>query len=119
MGILDFLLNKNKKDEKNEETNFSKPVESDKLSNDFINLDPYIEIKNDQEIKLLSILATSIASGDSPESTFVVKKVLKRNPEVKKITIIAASIAAMDSDEVSLVVKNIKKRKEHCNVEKI
>lgn len=107
MGLLDFLFKGNRQELKKEQ--LSEPIEE--VNNDFVDIVPYIEATK-EETKLVSLIATSIATGDSPESSFVIKKVLKRNPEAKKISLIAASIAAIESNGSPLVVKRIQKRKE-------
>lgn len=109
MGLLDFFFKRN---EQELEKNQSPSLESENVSNKYVDIEPYIEITDEKETKIVSILATSIASGDSPESKFVVKKVMKRNPEARKIAIIASSIAATESTDSKLVVKKIQKRKE-------
>ncbi|MDT2864396.1 hypothetical protein [Vagococcus carniphilus] len=106
MGLFDFLFKGNKQE--SEEKHLSKIVKEE--NDDFVDVAPYIEATK-EEAKLVSLIATSIATGDSPESSFVVKKVLKRNPEAKKISLIAASIAAIESNGSPLVVKRIQKRK--------
>lgn len=63
------------------------------------------------DVKLVSILATAIATGDSPESHFIVKKVLQRNEEVKIISLITASIAAGQQDNSQLLIKKIYQKK--------
>lgn len=108
MGLLDFLF-KEKKQEL--QTNQSPISEFETTSDKYVSIEPYIETTV-EKIKLVSIIATSIASGDSPESQFVVKKVLKRNPEAKKIALITASVAATESKDSILIATSIKKRKE-------
>lgn len=63
-----------------------------------------------EDFQLVSVIATAIAAGDSPESQFVVKRIMQRNPEVQKVALISASLAAEYETESQLVIKNIKKR---------
>lgn len=69
-------------------------------------LTKYIQA-NDQDRELVSVIATSIAAGDSPESEFRIKSVMVRNPEYERVALISAAIAAGDGQEVELRVKNI------------
>ncbi len=114
MGLLDFLFKSNKQESEGKQTS-----EADvQVVDEYVDIEAYIETTNEEK-KLLSLIATSIASGDSPDSTFVVKKVLKRNPEARKISLIAASIAAIESNGSPLIVKKIQKRKGEKDVKKV
>lgn len=64
-----------------------------------------------EDYSLVSVIATAIAAGDSPESEFVIKSIQQRNPEVKQVSLIAASIAAQEAENSSFVVKRIAKKK--------
>jgi sulfite reductase alpha subunit-like flavoprotein len=60
--------------------------------------------------ELVSVIATAIASGERPESQFVVKRILERNPEAKLVALITSSIAAGNSQTSRLVVKRMAKK---------
>lgn len=63
------------------------------------------------DAKHVSLIATAIASGDRPESEFVVKRIWQRNPEAVLVTLIASSIASGDGPDSQLTVKNIYRKK--------
>lgn len=64
-----------------------------------------------EDFQLVSVIASSIAAGDYPESQFSVKRILKRNPESLTVSLIASSIAAGDYPDSQFVVKSIKRKK--------
>ncbi|OJG38594.1 hypothetical protein RV01_GL002380 [Enterococcus dispar] len=57
------------------------------------------------------MVATSIAANNQPESSFIVKKIMKKNQEAELVAVIAASIAAEMKPESEFVVKKIYQRK--------
>lgn len=63
-----------------------------------------------EEYRLVSVIATAIAAEDSPNSQFIVKKILKRNPEAKTVALIAASLASEVSTGNQLQVTKILKK---------
>ncbi|MBO1305159.1 hypothetical protein JZO70_03230 [Enterococcus sp. 669A] len=63
------------------------------------------------EYELVSLIATAIATGDQPESQFVVKKIMQRNPEAQLVSVIAASLAAGSNEESQLSIRKLSKRK--------
>ncbi|MGM0213683.1 hypothetical protein [Enterococcus sp. AZ109] len=63
-----------------------------------------------KDYELVSVIATAIATGDQPESQFVVKKIMKRNPEAQLVSVIAASLAAGSSEDSQLSIRKISKR---------
>jgi len=99
----------NKKAEKI--SNTSKPSETTAESTDQWKEVPAFIAASPDDYEKVSVIATAIASGDSPESRFVIKRILQRNPEAREVAIIATSIAAEASDNSLMVVKNIKKKK--------
>ena len=64
--------------------------------------------KKDQEIPTL--IATSLAANDRPESQFVIKKIQEHNPEAQLVALIASSVASQDRPESRFVVKSIYKK---------
>ena len=73
------------------------------------NLPGFIETDS-SEYQLVSVIASAIAAGDNPDSTFNIKRILKRNPEVSLVSAIAVSIAAGDSPESQFLVQKIQKK---------
>lgn len=63
-----------------------------------------------EEYNEVALIATAIAAGDYPESTFKVKSILKRNPEAHVVSLIATSIAAGNNPESQFQIKTIKKK---------
>lgn len=59
----------------------------------------------------VSIIATAIAAGDRPDSSFTVKRVLKRNPEVELVSLIASCLAAEALPDSQFCIKKIAKKK--------
>ncbi|MCB5953291.1 hypothetical protein LI951_14550 [Enterococcus sp. BWT-B8] len=70
---------------------------------------PYIEASA-EDYELVSLIVTAIATGDQPESQFVVKKILQRNPEAKLVSLIATSIAAGTNESSQFVIRKIVKK---------
>ena len=70
----------------------------------FIETDP-------SEYELVSVVASAVAAGDNPDSTFTVKKILKRNPEATLVSAIALSLAAGDNPDSQFTIQKIQKRK--------
>ncbi|WP_404996577.1 hypothetical protein [Caldifermentibacillus hisashii] len=68
----------------------------------------FIDIEKN-EYKLPAIISASIAAGDQPNSTFKIKRILKRNPEAHLVSLIATSLAASCYPESSFVIKSIKR----------
>lgn len=72
---------------------------------------PFYISNDDGNNARVSIVATSIAANDQPESSFIVKKIMKKNQEAELVAVIAASIAAEMKPESEFVVKKIYQRK--------
>lgn len=70
----------------------------------------YIDVGG-TERELVSVIASSIAAGDYPESKFVIKKVQKINPEARTVSIIATALATGNDPKSKFTIKKIKKRK--------
>lgn len=103
MGIFDWFKRKNS--ESTEE------IIVHEENDGWEELPAYIPASADQHT-LVSIVATSIAAGNNPDSKFTVKKVWQRNPEVDLVSVIATSIAAGDFPDRQLKIKKISKKKE-------
>lgn len=67
----------------------------------------FIPVEDEAERKRVSVIATSIAAGDRPESEFSVTRVDALNPEYKRVSLVAASIAAQDRPESSMTCVRI------------
>ncbi len=77
----------------------------------WIDIPDIYSLLSQKEYQLVSIVATAIATGEFPESRFVIKKIAKRNPEAKRSChYCEPSIAAELSEESQLVVKRISKQ---------
>lgn len=108
MGIFARLFKK-------EETHLEIPqpssetIEKMKTEEEWKAVPAYIDA-NAEDYELVSLIATAIATGNQPESQFVVKKILQRNPEATLVSIIATSLAAGVNEESQFVVKKIVKK---------
>lgn len=67
----------------------------------------FTAVTDEAECKRVSLIATSIAAGDKPESEFSVTRVDALNPEYKRVSLIASAIAANDRPESSLTCVRI------------
>lgn len=74
-------------------------------------LPSFIAVHDAKEIERVSVIASAIAAGNYPDSTFRVKTILQRNPEVKLISLLAASIAVGQAENSQLAMKHIYKKK--------
>ncbi|AQP54525.1 hypothetical protein CBF34_01415 [Vagococcus penaei] len=112
MGLFTRLFKKESKALPIEPSNRSIDTNSEDrtLRDEWKAVPAYIEA-NAEDYQLVSLIATAIATGDQPNSQFVVKKILQRNPEAKLVSLISASIAeASNTSSHSLVVKKIYKK---------
>ena len=69
-------------------------------------LDAFVPAK-EEDVTLVSVIASALAARDYPESEFKVTRVLERSSEATTVSVIAAAIAAGASTDSQLVVKNI------------
>lgn len=107
MGILQLLFGKNKVDieVKSPATTIVNQEQDDwELLPGYIPAEP-------EDTRLVTLIASSIATGDQPESEFRVKKIWQRNPEVVTVSLIATSIASIDRPDSQLVVKSVYRKK--------
>lgn len=103
MGIFEKLFGNRKLSEKASAETLQPqecPVE------DWKEIPGYAEADRD-ESAFVSAIATAIASGDQPNSSFAVKKVSKRNPEAELIGILAACMASGEASGKHFAVKRI------------
>ncbi|MGT2832163.1 hypothetical protein [Streptococcus halotolerans] len=108
MGILKRLFSKSK-----ESHNFPKSEENNRsysVVEEWEDVPAYIPATS-EDFQLVSVIASSIAAGDNPDSQFKVKRILKRNPESLIVSLLASSIAAGDNPDSQFVVKSIKRKK--------
>lgn len=63
------------------------------------------------EYTTVSVIATALAAGSAPNSSFEVKKILKRNPEAELVSVIAAAVAAGEAPNSQFIVKKIYQRR--------
>ena len=108
MGIFARLFKK-------EETHLEVPQSTSEIIDELYVEDEWKAVPayidaNAEDYELVSLIATAIATGDQPESQFVVKKILQRNPEAKLVSIIATSIAAGGNEKSQFVVQKISKK---------
>lgn len=109
MGLLANLF---KKKSTNDDVNLITHEEPDKrsVSDEWKAVPGFIPTSPDEYVKV-SLIASSIAIGDYPNSEFIVKKIYKRNPEVQTVSIIAASLASdYVGDDRQVRVTNIYKK---------
>lgn len=107
MGIFQRLFGKtnDKTDEEIPKSTFENRENSDwELLPGYVLADP-------NDVTLVSLIASSIASGDKPDSEFNIKKIWQRNPEVVMVSLIATSIASIERPNSQLVVKSIYRKK--------
>lgn len=108
MGIFKRLFSKSR-----ETTNISEIKEKNRhqtVDEAWEEVPAYIPATS-EDFQLVSVIASSIAAGDHPDSHFKVKRILKRNPESLTVSLIASSIAAGDYPDSQFVVKTIKRKK--------
>ena len=73
-------------------------------------LPPYLPV-DPAEHATVCVVASAIAAGDHPQSTFTVERVSVANPEYQLVTCIATALAAGDSPSSSFFVQRIYKQK--------
>lgn len=83
-----------------------KEVLPEKVTDNWREVPFYIE-ETLPEKKLVSLVATAIASEDQRGSEFVVKRILVKNPEAQLVSLIATAIASGEQPEAEFVVKKI------------
>lgn len=105
MGVIERLLGRRKKIIEQPKNNVLEEKETE-----WQQLPAFID-SAESEHQLVSLIATSIAAGDYPNSQFVVKKIMKRNPEVHLVSLIAASLEAAAMNGSRLNIKGIAKKK--------
>lgn len=108
MGLLSNFFKKKSVDDAKINSNESKLDNG--IPEEWKTVPEYIETDSSEYLKV-SLIASAIASGDYPESEFVVKKIYKRNPEAKIVSIIAASLATdYVSENSQIQIKGIYKK---------
>ena len=65
-----------------------------------------------EEHTVACVIASAIAAGDRPASSFKVRSVSITNPEYRRVAVIATALAAGACTESAFTVKNIYKMKE-------
>jgi len=70
----------------------------------FIETDP-------SEYELVSVITSAVAAGDNPDSSFEIKKILKRNPEVTLVSTIVLAVAAGDNPDSQFTINKIQAKK--------
>ena len=63
------------------------------------------------EYELVSVIASAVAAGDNPDSSFEIKKILKRNPEVTLVSTIALAVAAGGNLDSQFTINKIQTKK--------
>ncbi|EOH97804.1 hypothetical protein [Enterococcus pallens] len=111
MSLFNKFFKKNKIEQMDQPTAKSMKEESPAKDNDGWEEVPAFIATDPKGYPLVSLIATAIATGDQPDSQFVVKRILKRNPEAKQVALIAASLAAGAHPDSQLSVRKISKRK--------
>lgn len=105
MGLFERLFHSKKAVESVE----NKELPKKKESGEWKAIPGYIPA-NKSEYQVVAPIATAIAAGDQPESTFIVKHIAKRNPEAQLVAVIVSSIVAADRPESQFVIKSIKEK---------
>ena len=108
MGIFKRLFSKSK--EATDRPKIEERNRSQTIDEEWEEVSAYIPATS-EDFQLISVIASSIAAGDHPDSQFKVKRILKRNPESLTVSLIASSIAAGDYPDSQFVVKSIKRKK--------
>lgn len=106
MGLFSRLFTKESEEIKTEH-NQIQPIEED---SEWQKIAGYIPVER-EEYELVSVIATAIAAGDQPDSSFTIKRIMKRNPEAELVSVIASSIASADKPESQFVVRSIQEKK--------
>ena len=80
-------------------------------ASDWEPLPAYLPVKP-QDHPVACVIASAIAAGDRPESTFTVRRVELANPEYRRVAVIATALAAGALASSSFTVKAIYKKKD-------
>lgn len=111
MGLLDwFRSRRSVADEKPAASPAPVAAVAAKPADDWEELPAYLDV-DPSEHPQASVIATAIAAGDRPDSTFVVRRVSVRNPEFTKVALIASALAAGAMETSEFVVRRIYKKK--------
>lgn len=110
MNFFDWLFRRKRQDDQEKVPLKEKQVTTGVRETDWEELPAYIDV-DEEERELVSVIASSIAAGDNPESQFVIKKIQKISPEARKVSIIATALAAGNDSKSEFVIKKIKQRK--------
>lgn len=86
------------------------PIESTEENTEWEKVALFRPVAKADEI-IPALVATSIASGDRPESQFEIVSIKEVDPDVKVVGMIASAIAAFDAPESHFVVKTIYRKK--------
>ena len=73
-------------------------------------LQPYLPV-DPAEHRVACVVASALAAGDRPESSFTIKRVCVANPEYQRVTCIATALAAGALSSSSFTIKRIYKQK--------
>lgn len=111
MGLFSWLRRRQRQDEPAVVETPAAPPATEPEPVDEWELVPAFVPVSDDERTLPSVIATAIAAGDRPQSTFVVKGVERVNPEARLVSVIATAIAAGDRPESKFVVKRVYRKK--------
>ena len=104
MGFFNKLFGSNAK-----ETERKLAVEENKDSG-YEDIPGFIET-DQSEYELVSVITSAVAAGDNPDSSFEIKKILKRNPEVTLVSTIALAVAAGDNPDSQFTINKIQAKK--------
>lgn len=87
-----------------------KPVVSEAPKKENLLIPEFFEVDADEK-ELVSVIASSILAGDKNDSSWKLKKVLRRNDEKAIVTAIASAILAGDQPESTFKVRSIVRTK--------
>lgn len=110
MGLFDWLFGR-KKDNVRQDVEIPILAEVKLDENLWEDVPAYVDADS-KEHELVSVIASSIAAGDHPDSEFRIKNIQMRNPEAERVAVIASAMAAGTEKDSQFVVRRIKKRKE-------
>lgn len=77
----------------------------------WVDVPPFVDMEQGEERTLVSVLASAIAAGDRPQSSFEILRVGRENPEYRRVAVISAAIAAADRPSSSFRCVRIRRRR--------
>ena len=74
---------------------------------DWVEVTPFVDLPEGRERTRVALVATAIAAGDRPSSSFAVRRVARENPEFRRVAVIAAAVAAGERPSTALTCTRV------------